>query len=280
MSWELEEMSIGDAKEKFGKNKWPPWLYVILFFLPAITTFAIMRYAFDLETLFSGIVSLAIMNASINSVIAYITIKLDDKSSESLQHLEFINKEMDKLEDTLEEANDKVTGFTADLDEAKDVFRKVGVDLTQLDLDAVSDVVEKLKENREGLGEVLDNLKTIDVTEYIDQAKRINWKQLLSAAEEIMGFIQARSQDSIPAPLTLDTSNITLEAPKEEPSLPDDDEDLEWLEYATPNTEGNYSLMEEEPTRTINIPKPKPRLKRGPKKLTRDSKPRPSLRRD
>lgn len=284
MSWELEEMSIGDAKEKFGKNKWPAWLYIVLFFSPAIITFLVMRYAFNLEALFSGIVSLAIMNASINSVIAYITIKLDDKSSESLQHLEFINKEMDKLEDTLEEANDKVTGFTADLDEAKDVFRKVGVDLTQLDLDSVSDVVEKLKENREGLGEVLDNLKTVDVTEYIDQAKRINWKQLLSAAEEIMGFIQARSQDSIPAPLTLDTSNISLEPQKEEPSLPDDDEDLEWLEYATPNTEGSYSLMdeeeEEEPVRTINIPKPKPRLKRDTKKLTRDSKPRLSLRRD
>ena len=44
------------------------------------------------------------------------------QSSESLQHLEFINKEMDKLEDTLEEANDKVTGFTADLDEAKGCF--------------------------------------------------------------------------------------------------------------------------------------------------------------
>jgi hypothetical protein len=29
--------------------------------------------------------------------------------------------------------------------------------------------------------------------EYIDQAKRINWKQLLSAAEEVMGFIQTRS---------------------------------------------------------------------------------------
>ena len=148
MSWELEEMSIGDAKEKFGKNKWPAWLYIVLFFSPAIIYLPCGNevLAFNLEALFSGIVSLAIMNASINSVIAYITIKLDDKSSESLQHLEFINKEMDKLEDTLEEANDKVTGFTADLDE--DVFRKVGVDLTQLDEDSVSDVVEKLKENR------------------------------------------------------------------------------------------------------------------------------------
>ena len=101
------------------------------------------------------------MNGSINSVIAYITIKLDDKSSESLQHLEFVNIQMDKLEGTLEEANEKVTGFTADLDEAKDVFRKVGVDLTQLDLDSVADVVEKLKENREGLGEVLDNSRML-----------------------------------------------------------------------------------------------------------------------
>ena len=142
-------------------------------------------------------------------------------------------------------------------------------------------MVEKLKENREGLGEVLDNLKTVDVTEYINQAKRINWKQLLSAAEEIMGFIQARSKDTISAPLELDTSSITLEPQKEEPMLPDDDDDLEWLEYATPNNEADYSLMEEEePTRTINIPKPKPRLKREPKKLTRDSKPRLSLRRD
>ncbi|MBK38583.1 MAG: hypothetical protein CMB45_06310 [Euryarchaeota archaeon] len=281
MSWELEGMTIDDAKEKFGKNKWPAWLYLALFFLPAALTFVVMRYGLALEPLFSGIVSLAIMNASINSVIAYITIRLDDKSSESLQHLEFINKEMDKLEGTLEEANDKVTGFTADLDEAKDVFRKVGVDLTQLDLDSVSDVVEKLKENREGLGEVLDNLKTVEVTEYIDQAKRINWKQLLSAAEEIMGFIQARTQESIPAPLTLDTSNISLTPPQEELTLPDDDEDLDWLEHATPNNEVDYSLMgEEEPTRTINIPKPKPRLKRGTKKLTRDSKPRLSLQRD
>ena len=280
MSWELEEMTIDEAKEKFGNHKWPVWLYAFLFFIPAIITFALLRYALEMDNLFSGIVALAIMNGSINSVIAYITIRLDDKSSESLQHLEFINKEMDKLEDTLEEANDKVTGFTADLDEAKDVFRKVGVDLTQLDLDSVSDVVEKLKENREGLGEVLDNLKTVQVTEYIDQAKRINWKQLLSAAEEIMGFIQARSQDSIPAPLTLDTSNISLSPPQEEPSLPNDDEDLEWLEYATPDNEADYSLMEEEPVRTINIPKPKPRLKRGAKKLTRDSKPRLSLRRD
>lgn len=280
MSWEMEEMTIDDAKQKFGKTNWPGWLYAVLFFLPASATFGIMYFAVQMDALFSGIVALAIMNGSINSVIAYITIKLDDKSSESLQHLEFINKEMDKLETTLEEANQKVTGFTADLEEAKVIFRKVGVDLTELDLDSVADVIEKLKENKEGLGEVLDNLKHIEVSEYIDQAKRINWKQLLSAAEEIMGFIQARSNEKIPEPLKLDTSNIVI---SEEPSLPEEEDDLDWVQYATPNLEGNYSLMdeeeEEEPVREVKIPKPTPRLKRDKKRLTRDSAPRPSLRR-
>ncbi|MDB2565370.1 hypothetical protein N9X64_00475 [bacterium] len=279
----MEEMSIADASDKLGKNKWPIWLYAVFFFIPALITFCVMYYALESETLFSGIVALAVMNGSINSVIAYITIKLDDKSSESLQHLEFINKEMDKLEHTLEEANEKVTGFTTDLDEAKEIFRTVGFDLTQLDLDSVSDVVEKLKENREGLGEVLDNLKNVDVTGYINQAKRIDWKQLLGAAEEIMGFIQARKQGGIPEPMTLDTSNISLQVTTPEPSLPVDEEPLEWVEYADSTTESSYSLMEEEeeeaPVRTINLPKPKPRLKRE-KKLTRDSKPRLSLRRD
>lgn len=273
-------MTIDEAKEHFsGKNKWPVWLYAVLFFIPALATFTVLRFAISMDMLFSGIVALAVMNGSINSVIAYITIKLDDKSSESLQHLEFINKEMDKLESTLEEANEKVTGFTTDLDEAKDIFRKVGVDLTQLDLDSVADVVEKLKENREGLGEVLDNLKNVDVTGYIDQAKRIDWKQLLGAAEEIMGFIQARSDNAISSSTRLDTSQIRLQSPEVEIDLPEEDEELDWVEYATPDDSGDFSLMNsEEPVRTINIPKPQPRLKRE-KKLTRDSKAPFSLRR-
>jgi hypothetical protein len=280
VSDEIEQMTIDEAKEHFsGKNKWPVWLYAVLFFIPALVTFTVLRFAISMDMLFSGIVALAVMNGSINSVIAYITIKLDDKSSESLQHLEFINKEMDKLESTLEEANEKVTGFTTDLDEAKDIFRKVGVDLTQLDLDSVADVVEKLKENREGLGEVLDNLKNVDVTGYIDQAKRIDWKQLLGAAEEIMGFIQARSDNAISSSTRLDTSQIRLQSPEVEIDLPEEDEELDWVEYATPDDSGDFSLMNsEEPVRTINIPKPQPRLKRE-KKLTRDSKVPFSLRR-
>ena len=279
MSWELEDMSIEEAKGHFTNNKWPIWLYAFFFFVPALITFSIMRYAIEMDALFSGIVALAVMNGSINSVIAYITIKLDDKSSESLEHLDFINKEMGKLETTLEEANEKVSGFTADLEEAKDIFRTVGVDLTELDLDSVSDVVEKLKENREGLGEVLDNLKNVDVTGYINQAKRIDWKQLLGAAEEIMGFIQARSENAITPPTQLDTSQINIGILEPEVTLPEE-EDLEWVEYAQTDNTSDYTLMEEdEPVRTINIPKPQPRLKRE-KKLTRDSKPRLSLRRD
>lgn len=224
------------------------------------------------------------MNGSINSVIAYMTIQLDTKSSESLQHLENINTEMDRLEETLQEANTKVNSFTADLDEAKDIFAKVGVDLTALDLDSVADVVEKLKENRVGLNSVLDNLRNTDVDDYINQAKRINWKQLLGAAEEIMGFIQTRTENQIKAPTTIDTSQIKLEpAVVEEPSLPEDEPEMEWDQYTEPADDAEYTLMgevpeDEEPVRTINIPKPKPRLKRD-KKLTRD-RTLPTLRRD
>lgn len=277
-------MSIGEAKEHFSqaKSNWPPWLYAAFFFLPALVAFVVMRFTLEQELLYSGIVALAVMNGSINTVIAYITIRLDDKSSESLQHLEFVNAQMGKLEETLEDANTKVNSFTHDLDEAKVIFSKVGVDLTELDLDSVADVVEKLKENRTGLNTVLDNLRNTDVDDYINQAKRINWKQLLGAAEEIMGFIQARGENQIKPPTTIDTSLIKLESvPTEEPSLPEDEPEMEWTQYAEPDNVADYTLMgeeEEEPVRSINIPKPTPRLKRD-KKLTRDRQ-LPKLQRD
>ena len=271
------------AKKLREERKWPTWLYITLFIAPATIVFILMSQVLEQEILFAGITALAVMNGSINSVIAYMTIQLDTKSSESLQHLENINNEMDRLEETLQEANTKVNSFTADLDEAKDIFSKVGVDLTELDLDSVADVVEKLKENRVGLNTVLDNLRSTNVEEYINQAKRINWKQLLGAAEEIMGFIQARGENQIKPPTTLDTSQIKLDPPSvEEPSLPEDEPGLEWTQYAEPDNTADYTLMEEEegeePVRSINIPKPTPRLKRA-KKLTRD-RPLPTLRRD
>ena len=271
-----------EAKKVREERKWPTWLYLVLFLAPAIIAFVFMSQFLEQEALFAGITALAIMNGSINSVIAYMTIQLDTKSSESLQHLENINTEMDRLEETLQEANSKVNSFTADLDEAKDIFGKVGVDLTELDLDSVADVVEKLKENRVGLNSVLDNLRNTDVDDYISQAKRINWKQLLGAAEEIMGFIQARGENQIKAPTTLDTSQINLEPVVEEPSLPDDEPELEWTQYAEPDNTSDYTLMgekDDEPVRSINIPKPTPRRLTRDKKLTRDRS-LPKLRRD
>ena len=116
-------------KAKREERQWPLWFYLILFILPASIASYVMIGPLDQELLFSGIVALAVMNGSINSVIAYMTIQLDTKSSESLQHLENINNEMDRLEEVLEEANAKVTAFTSDLDEAKGLFQKVGVDL-------------------------------------------------------------------------------------------------------------------------------------------------------
>tara|TARA_Y100001978_G_C23548431_1_gene363286 strand:+ start:70 stop:789 length:720 start_codon:yes stop_codon:yes gene_type:complete len=184
------------------------------------------------ESLFAGIVALAVMNGSINSVIAYMTIQLDTKSSESLQHLENINNEMDKLEKVLDEANQKVTSFTSDLDEAKGLFQKVGVDLRDLDLEPVAEVVEKLKENKSGLNSVLDNMRSVDVEDYIQQAKRIDWKQLMNAAEEIMGFIQKRS----------DTPTVTTEDIMNNISLTDSNED--W--FQEPIEEFGFEEDEEE----------------------------------
>ena len=51
------------------------------------------------------------------------------------------------------------SSFTSDLDEAKGVFQKVGGQSKELDLDPIAEVVEKLKENKDGLNEVLDNLR-------------------------------------------------------------------------------------------------------------------------
>jgi hypothetical protein len=174
----------------------PLWAYITIFFLPATVTTLVLLYAVELEILSSTIIGLAVMNGSINVTIAWLTIRLDGHSAEALDHLDTIIHSMGELEATLDNANDRVTEFTSDLDEAKELFRKVGVDLDGLDLEPVADVVEKLKENKDGLSEVLDNLRDIDVGEYISQAKRIEWKELLNAAEEIMGFISSKSGPS------------------------------------------------------------------------------------
>jgi len=255
--WEAE-------KEKREERKWPLWLYLSLFLIPALITISMMLFYFEQEPLFAVITGLAVMNGSINSVIAYMTIQLDTKSSESLQHLENINSEMDRLEEVLEEANQKVTSFTTDLDDAKGLFQKVGVDLRDLDLEPIAEVVEKLKENKAGLNSVLDNMRSVDVDEYMQQAKRIDWKQLMDAAEEIMGFIQQRN---LAEPVVI---KPTLNLPEDEPV---EEEYDEWsLMPQQDEPRRTLSLQREEPRKAM--PKPKPRgLKRDPKK-------KPSLRRN
>ena len=271
-------------KIKREERRWPTWLYLFLFLAPATFVGYLMAIALEQELLFSGIVALAVMNGSINSVIAYMTIQLDSKSSESLQHLENINNEMDRLEEVLEEANQKVSSFTNDLDDAKGLFQKVGVDLRDLDLEPIAEVVEKLKENKAGLNSVLDNMRTLDVDEYIKQAKRIDWKQLMDAAEEIMGFIQKRPSESKPVVSTSDImSNISITQTPEEideseediweredfnlgfEDEEDEEEDDDYEYYTDDDDDEIEESWLEEPTEKpkISLKRDKPTLKRN-----------------
>lgn len=190
----------------------PAWLYVVVFILPAIITFYVMRIHLGLDLLLTAVTSLAVMNGSINSIIAWLTIRLDGQSAEALDHLDAIMGEMDRLENTLNEASNKVDTFTGDLDEARGLFKKVGVSLDELDLEPVAEVVEKLKENKDGLNDILDNLRGVDIEEYINQAKRIEWKQLLNSAEELMAFVSSSNSSS---PISIPEPSIGM------PKLPD-----------------------------------------------------------
>ena len=175
----------------------PIWGFLLLFLGPGSITIAYLVLESSLDVTTSSIIALAVMNGSINGVIAWLTIRLDGHSNDALEHLDIIMGGMEELDATLDEANEMVESFTTDIDEAKNLFTKVGVDLSSLDLEPVADVVEKLKENKDELTEILDHLKEIDVSHYIDQVKRIHWQQLLDSAEEIMGFIQSKDS-SIP----------------------------------------------------------------------------------
>ena len=202
----------------------PIWGFLLLFFLPATLTIVYLYYYSSMDTTTSSIIALAVMNGSINSVIAWLTIRLDGHSNDALDHLDTIMGTIEDLDETMDEANQMVNSFTADLEEAKGVFTKVGVDLTDLDLEPLAEVVEKLKENKDGFTEILDNLKDIDVTHYINQAKRIDWQAMLDSAEEIMGFIQGRNDGSLNIPKP---SVSTVSMPKMSNDIFDDEDDDE-----------------------------------------------------
>ena len=147
------------------------------------------------------------------------------------------------------------------------MFRKVGVSLDELDLEPVADVVEKLKENKDGINDILDNLRGVDVNEYINQAKRIEWKELLNGAEEIMGFIKSSDGKplKVPSPSIGMPKLPTLPTPEpipepsvedlllsmddeEEDSWFDDEDDEEWFEEQ-PQPKGAFSQDEEKQTK-------------------------------
>tara|TARA_B100000963_G_scaffold362053_2_gene402768 strand:- start:2055 stop:2909 length:855 start_codon:yes stop_codon:yes gene_type:complete len=183
---------ISDLEEEPEKFL-PTWIYICIFTLPGAITFLLMSQVVEADYLFSGIVALAVMNGSINSIIAILTIRLDGHSQDALDHLDTIMTEMENLEVVLNNASQKVDTFTTDLDEARNLFRKIGMDLDELDLEPIADTVQQLKDNKDGLSEVLSHLKDVNVSEYINQAKRIDWKEMLGAAEEIMGFIKSKN---------------------------------------------------------------------------------------
>ena len=226
----------------------PTWGFILLFLGPSILTLGYLSYNTTLDT---AIIALAVMNGSINSVIAWMTIRLDGHSNDAMEHMDEIMLGMENLDDTMEAASEMVTNFNTDLEEAKSVFAKVGVDLTELDLEPLAEVVEKLKENKDGFTEILDNLKEIDVTHYINQAKRIDWQTMLDSAEEIMGFIQARNDGTLNVPkpavssVTLPDIGIDFEA--------DDDDD----DFFTDTVSTSALTLTPPSTRSFNLTPPR-----------------------
>ena len=233
----------------------PIWGYILLFFLPAALTFFVANTQLGWDPLFAGITSLAIMNGSINMVIAWLTIRLDGHSNEALDHLETVMSGMDKLEDTLDDANTMVSTFSEDLGEARDLLKRVGVDLKDLELEAVADVLDSLKDNREDLNSILLNLRDVDVQYYINEAKQIDWDALLAGLNDIMAFIKAKQGDEVIRKPMSQSINVM-------PSfddIPDDDELADFDDdFDEPEDEG-YSLM---PMPSINPPSPSLSLKR------------------
>ena len=205
----------------------PTWVYLLLFFAPSTATLLYLYSGTGMSTTTSAIIALAVMNGSINGVIAWLTIRLDGHSTDALEHLDAIINEMDNLEETLDEANDMVTSFTTDLTEAKNMFQQIGIDMGKVDIDSVSDVINRIKENRGDINIMLDNLKEVDVTKHLEQARRIDWQMLMDSAEEIMSFIRTNKDATAPKPAI---SNVVLpklpDSRGEVPIISDDDGDF------------------------------------------------------
>jgi hypothetical protein len=203
----------------------PVWLFITIFFAPPIIIVVYLTSTSGLDNTAIAIIGLAIMNGSINSVIAWLTIRLDGHSNDALDHLDTIMGAMEEFDDTISNGMDNVNSFTADLDEAKGIFSKVGVDLTGLDLEPVADVVEKLKENKADLAAILDGMKEADFSTHLEQIKSIDWGALLSSVEEVMLFIESRNANN--------PSSFVVATPKL-PTMEFDDSDDDF--FSTPRS--------------------------------------------
>lgn len=255
MMFDDDDIVFDDAEDivpETAKLQIPTWMYMLLFFAPSLVTLAYLYSGTGLDTTTSAIIALAVMNGSINGVIAWLTIRLDGHSTDALEHLDAIINEMDNLEETLDEANEMVTSFTTDLTEAKNMFQQIGIDLGKIDIDSVSDVISRIKENRGDINIMLDNLKEVDVTKHLDQARRIDWQMLMDSAEEIMSFIRASKESASPTITKVVLPTLT-QPPNHSPIIEDDDG--EFFESET----SSMNLAPPKRARTLDLRPPRRR---------------------
>ena len=181
--------------EREPRSPLPTWVFLLLFFGPPSGTLLYYTQSGALGASDTFQHTVLVLNASVNLVIAYLTITIYGSQEDILD-------QADDIMDTMNDVSQTSQDFTKDIAEAKSVFTQVGVDLTSLDLEPVAEVVEKLKENKDGFSEVLDGMNGIDVGHLVSQAKGIDWQKLLDAAEEVMGFIESKNVISsfTPAP--------------------------------------------------------------------------------
>ena len=78
-----------------------------------------------------------------------------------------------------------------------------------------------MKDNKDDLNEILSNLRDVDVSAYIKEAKAIDWKALLAGINDVMVFIKSKSDSpSTKTPI----GEIAVITPSFD-DLPDDDID-------------------------------------------------------
>jgi len=190
--------------EKRDRVVIPTWLFIALFFGPATLSIFYFNDHLNLGLSDTFQNAVLVLNASVNLVIAYLTISIYATHNDLMD-------QGDEVVDLISDVSEVAQEFTGDLTEAKSVFTQVGIDISSLDLEPVADVVEKLKENKPSLTEIFDNMKGVDISKYITQAKRINWQAFLDSAEEIMGFIENKKGLEIPKPSVVSTNLPELE---------------------------------------------------------------------